>query len=175
MSTDCTLFVERRERDGSWSMVDRWRHLVARRARKLFPAGPLRPEHLIEAEGVLLLEARGREGPRRAWEVGQNYALFYMLAGVRARGLPSDKILALPRGFPPDLSPGVLRLAGPPSGYGHESSGGHHTPSWLTMTELSPIMSSGQVFADFVESVLRPMASVHPDRDRVRAVFWFES
>jgi hypothetical protein len=83
---------------------------------------------------------------------GRNYDVFGQLANVR-NGIGCCGVdtgdgfepIAMPRGFPPDLSPALASIFGDDEMTDDEydaahatygSSGGDHTPSWLTLAEL---------------------------------------
>ena len=98
----------------------------------------------------------------------RNYSLFGHLAGVRG----GDPFIE-PKGFPDDASAKVKHQYS-------EDNGDAHTPSWLTLKELQSFNwkkadNYGVKGFPAFEEVIDRLASLDPDPENVRVVFWFDN
>lgn len=77
---------------------------------------------------------------KNAWDVGRNYRLFGLLAGVRANSIES---ISDPKGIPSDVSQGI-KLEW------EKWYGDAHTPSWYSLSELLNVKNNKVIFKGFV-------------------------
>lgn len=150
MGTDIHAFVEAKQLDGTWQIVNP----------PEFPETPDQQDWSWKACQIRENLWAARAGREPEWFVDRNYRLFGALAGVRFEG-PE------PKGLPPGLSPEVSEA-------NEWRLGDVHNHSFWTLEELRDLLDLPEN-SDLVQEVLPRLEELGLPPDHVRLVFWFDN